>query len=592
MDLELLMPLPYPEERGSLLPIAMVSSAAASKQRENLLAAAARASHLLLEATDVMTIMPDVLRLLGEAAEVDRTAIALTEICPEDGQRYLSIKCEWLAPGVPPCITCNDERKLDCFGPLLQTGQSVHVCAGKRSEGKVSITSDIAQSAMIVPFRIDGEYAGAVGFDDRDGNRKFDPAVVSALEIAASVIGAALHRQRLLETVRREREAATEQRAAELAWRNATLRSNLEQLASEADVRQFLCRLLLDATRLVNAAGGSVAVALPNDEWRVMAHVRGGELAEPEFPATTSSNAVKWLAYKSREPMYVEVARFSTLQWPGLIEYHRSAGHRSLYYLPLLFGEQTVGFMSLAFRHVEPVDAEHSELLVAIALQATLAIGLKRLGFSAERAAVLAERNRIGQEIHDGLAQAFTGILMQLGATEEMNMEAPLELVLTRIRDIAREGLQEARRSVLALKPGEEQRPGGLELALRQLAERSNVADRLVCYFNGGATPTGLAPEHEHELLRIAQEALSNAVRHAHPRTICIALTREDQALQLSITDDGRGMEDVPEACAQQGFGMTNMRKRAQAIGGEWRIESTIDKGTRVSVRIPRRAAA
>jgi signal transduction histidine kinase len=591
MDLELLMPLPYPEERGSLLPIAMVASAAASKQRENLLAAAARASHLLLEATDVMTIMPDVLRLLGEAAEVDRTAIALTEICPEDGQRYLGIKSEWLAPGVPPCATCNDERKLDCFGPLLQSGQSVHVCAGKRSEGKVSITSDIAQSAMIVPFRIDGEYAGAVGFDDRDGNRKFDPAVVSALEIAASVIGAALHRQRLLETVRREREAAAEQRATELAWRNATLRSNLEQLASEADVRQFLCRLLLDATRLVGAAGGSVAVALPNDEWRVMAHVRGGELAEPEFPTSTSSNAVKWLAYKSREPMHVEVARFSTLQWPGLIEFHRNAGHRSLYYLPLLFGDQTVGFMSLAFRHVEPMDAEHSELLVAIALQATLAIGLKRLGFSAEKAAVLAERNRIGQEIHDGLAQAFTGILMQLGATEEMDMAPPLELVLTRIRDIAREGLQEARRSVLALKPSEP-RPGGLELALRQLAERSNVADRLLCYFEGGATPTGLAPEHEHQLLRIAQEAVSNAVRHAHPRTIGIALTREEQALLLSITDDDNGMEDMPEACAQQGFGMTNMRKRAQAIGGEWRIESTLERGTQVSVRIPRRATA
>src|SRR5690606_36429388 len=116
--------------------------------------------------------------------------------------------------------------------------------------------------------------------------------------------------------------------------------------------------------------------------------------------------------------------------------------------------------------------------------------------------------------------------------------------------------------------------------------------DRLVCYFEGGATPTGLAPEHEHELLRIAQEAVSNAVRHARPHTICIALTRDEQALVLSIIDDGSGMEDLPEACAQQGFGMTNMRKRAQAIGGEWRIESMLEKGTRVSVRIPRRAAA
>ena len=100
-------------------------------------------------------------------------------------------------------------------------------------------------------------------------------------------------------------------------------------------------------------------------------------------------------------------------------------------------------------------DVQRSELLVALAQQATLAVQLTRLAYSAKEAAVLMERTRIGQEIHDGLAQAFTGILMQLGAVEEFpsckKNNSELALSLTRIRDLAREGLAEARRSVMAL---------------------------------------------------------------------------------------------------------------------------------------------
>jgi two-component system NarL family sensor kinase len=199
---------------------------------------------------------------------------------------------------------------------------------------------------------------------------------------------------------------------------------------------------------------------------------------------------------------------------------------------------------------------------------------MKRLLHSAHQAAVLAERNRMGREIHDGLAQAFTGILMQLGAAEEQAEGSPLATVLVRVGDIAREGLTEARRSVLALRPDEQPRPGGLELALRQLAERSTVAGRIASSFHGGGA-TGLPPEHEHALLRIAQEAVINAVRHAEPDNIEIHLTSS-------------GMQQLPELYARQGFGLTNMRERAEGLGGRWELQSEPGAGTRVSVRIPR----
>jgi two-component system sensor histidine kinase NreB len=131
----------------------------------------------------------------------------------------------------------------------------------------------------------------------------------------------------------------------------------------------------------------------------------------------------------------------------------------------------------------------------------------------------------------------------------------------------------------------------GLELALRQLAERSTVPGGLTCTFDGGGIATGLKPEHEHELLRIAQEAVSNAVRHARPHTVSITMTEDSGQWILAVTDDGVGMEQSPEFSAQQGFGLASMRQRASAIGGDWQIESKPGHGTRVSVRMLKRAA-
>src|SRR6185437_3260541 len=103
-----------------------------------------------------------------------------------------------------------------------------------------------------------------------------------------------------------------------------------------------------------------------------------------------------------------------------------------------------------------------------------------------------------------------------------------LNTILSRIRDLARDGLSEARRSVMALRLDQTRR-AGLENALRQLADRSTVPGRLNCTFEGGDFSTGLKPEHEHELLRIAQEAVSNAVRHAHPNNVRIKMSDEDR---------------------------------------------------------------
>jgi signal transduction histidine kinase len=134
-------------------------------------------------------------------------------------------------------------------------------------------------------------------------------------------------------------------------------------------------------------------------------------------------------------------------------------------------------------------------------------------------------------------------------------------------------------------------RRAGLEIALRQLADRSTVPGGVTCTFDGGGIVTGLRPEHEHELLRIAQEAVSNAMRHGRPRSVSITMSQEPQHWTLAVADDGAGMQQRPELSAREGFGLASMRQRAGAIGGEWQIESQPGAGTRVSVRMMKRAS-
>jgi signal transduction histidine kinase len=573
------------------------------QHRESLLAASAKASRLLLEAPDVMQAVPDVLRMLGEAAGADR--VNLMQALPgPNGERWLVVTSEWVADGVTPHLghpskgLC-DEECLDALSAELRAGRSLCITPSELDCNRANFDGVDTQSKAVVPIFVEAAFFGVVGFDNTRQRRAIDSAELSALETAAGVIGAALHRERLIEAVRRERERAAEERVAELAKANAAIRANLERLANEPDLHSFLGNVLREATRQLDAAAGFVVVLDDaHKEWRLTASVKDGEIDVSPFAtamAPAAQQVLSALLVQARGAFQIDVEQDSQVFWPEAVDYLRSHGHASLFMLPLVFGGRTVGCVGLAFPRNESVNIERSELLVALAQQATLAIELTRLARSAQAAAVLVERNRIGQEIHDGLAQAFTGILMQIGAAEETHeqelaQDAPLAVILARIRDLAREGLAEARRSVMALRPDQTRR-AGLAQALRQLAERSNVPGLVASTFEGAEVETGLPPEHDHELLRIAQEAVSNAVRHARPRNVRISLTGKPGDWLLAVADDGRGMEQRPERAAQLGFGLTSMRERAGAIGGEFKIESRPGEGTRVAVKVARRKA-
>ena len=260
--------------------------------RESLLTASARASRLLLEAPDVRAAIPGVLGLIGEAARVDRVNLMLGYGGPH-GERLLSVVSEWTAergtvsPPPTPVPTCDEACCAEVFAEL-RAGRSVCFSDGESAVGPAcSVIRGVGTRAKaIVPIFVGGEFIGVVGFDNTRQQRAIDAAELAALETAAGVIGAALHRERLVDDVRREREHIAAERMAELAKANAVIRGNLERLAGETDLHSFMGHMLLEATRQFDAISGAVIVLKDSlQEWRIIAHVRDGQLAEPSYPS-------------------------------------------------------------------------------------------------------------------------------------------------------------------------------------------------------------------------------------------------------------------------------------------------------------------
>jgi signal transduction histidine kinase len=254
---------------------------------------------------------------------------------------------------------------------------------------------------------------------------------------------------------------------------------------------------------------------------------------------------------------------------------------------PLALGTRVLGWMTISSPGAPQPENQwwRVALIEAMARHAALALHHNRLievnRREERRKAILEERNRLARDIHDNLAQGFAAILMQLQAAQrEGGGWLPIAVassVETAV-DLARTHLMEARRSVGALRPNVG--PGeDLATALRRLADMgkrtASMPIDLVC----DELPR-LGDAVEREIIGIAQEALTNAVRHSRARHITIrASAVQSVGLRLSVADDGRG---IGREQSTEGFGMTSMQERAERIGASLTIVTAPRNGTEV----------
>jgi len=201
--------------------------------------------------------------------------------------------------------------------------------------------------------------------------------------------------------------------------------------------------------------------------------------------------------------------------------------------------------------------------------------------------AVLAERTRIAREIHDNLAQELLGISVQLEVVAR-TMPPGAEVAkshLDRVRLLIRHGIAEARRYVWDLR-SQALDNSDLPTALKETAQRLTAESNVEAQVQVGGVFRQLPRPVEDNLLRIAQEAINNALAHANPEHVVVNLNFDINRVQLSVRDDGRGFD--PALVNQNGhFGLVGMRERAQRIGGTFKIVSSVETGTEVLIEVP-----
>jgi PAS domain S-box-containing protein len=406
------------------------------------------------------------------------------------------------------------------------------------------------------------------------------------LELATHLVQVALERDRAEEALRASEQVARGQVEA--------LTYSLDVLATAPAPDKFIGQMLSAIGRLLGAQ--SVILWLLNEATESLAlraAAQGANFAatDPEHPFV--KNPFLWKEDKVLQetlftgaPVICEDIETDPRVTSAIREYFKSKGTKKYLTIPTLVGGQVKGFIGIRHGERPAYRPEEIELAQALAHQAMLAIQLNEFAEQSRQSAILEERNRMARDIHDTLAQGFTGVIVQLESAEDAmaccrRKEANEHL--RRAGDLARLSLNEARRSVHALRPQALQRDNFWD-ALKGIVKNTTAGTNLRTRFELRGRLRRLSPIWQENLLHIGQEALTNALKYARPHNFETRLIFNSKELRLELRDDGDGFK---VKAPRDGFGLAGMRERVEQMGGTLTITSARGKGTKIVVALP-----
>ena len=215
-------------------------------------------------------------------------------------------------------------------------------------------------------------------------------------------------------------------------------------------------------------------------------------------------------------------------------------------------------------------------------------MGAMRRRRAAEREAILrAERERIGREFHDILAQGLTGILMHAEAALHEEELQQVRTTLRTVKQLARRTFLDSKRVLLDLRPDMLEH-GGLADALRRMLAIMTDGLPVQGSVEVKGLPRGVDRDVESHLFRIAQEAATNALRHSRALRIDIVLSYSSRHVRLAVADDGRGSGEfrLDEIAAASNNGFRGMRERADAMGAFFETQHHPGRGMEIVVQV------
>jgi signal transduction histidine kinase len=355
-------------------------------------------------------------------------------------------------------------------------------------------------------------------------------------------------------------------------------------VAAERSVEEVLQRLVESARELAGAR--FAALGTPDGEGGFSRFLTAGMSEElvaglGPLPRTHGMlGAMLETAESFRTPDIHDDPRFRGW-WPD--------GHpdmRSFLGVPIVAREGVIGAFYLTEK-VGPADftAADQELIELLAAHAAIAITNARLYEQSRELSILSERNRLALELHDAVSQKLFSLVLTAEALATLVDKGTVGEQAARLKTLAQEALDELRALIFELRPPELERDG-LCGALRKhvglLAQRR--AGRITLELADGIPSE---PKRDAEILRIAQEAINNALRHARAERVTVSLRGENGELVLEVADDGVGFDPAADELRSRRLGLTSMEERARRLRGRLEIQSEPGAGTTVRLAVP-----
>jgi signal transduction histidine kinase len=372
------------------------------------------------------------------------------------------------------------------------------------------------------------------------------------------------------------------------------LMQSLDILATAPPPEKFIGQMLSTIERLLKAQ--SVILWLldeATDSVTLRAATQGADLAAVENRHPFFTDPLSWKENEGLQemvftgvPQACEDVETDPRISNAFRDYFRSNGTKKFLSIPTLVGGRVNGFIGIRHGERPPYRPEEIELAQALAHQAMFAIELNKFAKQSEQAAVLEERNRMARDIHDTLAQGLTGVIIQLQAAEDATSKGYKKDArnhLQNARELARQGLSEARRSVRALRPQALEDATFWE-ALQTLIKNATVGTDVHTEFQLRGRMRELPAKTQDNLLHVGQEALTNTLKYARATHFETRLSFNAKEVRLELQDDGNGFKMNG---GHDGFGLIGMRERVEQIGGSLTIASARGKGTKIVVVLP-----
>ncbi len=528
------------------------------------------------------------------------------------GQKTLRALCEWVREGVTGNVPVSFARPhvIDPRGAedLMRRSLAGEVVAYHANEltGTLREYLDYQGNATVitVPLFKDGVQWGCISFD-HSVRRDPLPGEVAVLQTAADMLAVVLKRHDATRQALAERElrlAAEQDRASQLERTNATLAASMRALADSATPDAVVLQILKEMRRPCGTESAGVfridwearrfTEGIVLDEGSVL---RGGK--DMDFGENSMDDVpeIERLMACSR-PTVLTMPEDEGMFAPQSLPFHRARGYAAFVVQVLAVAGKPMWLLGLAGRDRSKLTPENLALFELVSHQLKLALELKRLGDQARQFAVqrtqeaadrqreralLQERNRIARDVHDTLAQGFTGVAMQLQAARAALGRrdiAHAEQHMLAANDVARHSLAEARASVYALRPAGLAR-GGVTEVLRAMVDRLQSAGALQVELDLRGLARPLPAAVESALARIAQESLANIVKHSGASAARVSLVFADDAVSLAVRDNGTGFDTTER---RTGLGITGMHERAEQLNASLLVASAPGAGTEV----------